>query len=116
MRRRGILLAGSDQPTVDDPRSWGETREARSIGSAKYRPDEPLRRYSDQNLTMRMHIRRLTRLTNALSKKWENLKAALALHFAWYNFCRVHGTLRVTRAMEARVADHIWTVRELITA
>jgi transposase-like protein/IS1 family transposase len=66
-----------------------------------------------QNLTMRMQIRRLTRLTNAFSKKWENLKAALALHFAWYNFCRVHSALRVTPAMESGLTDHIWTVGEL---
>ena len=66
-----------------------------------------------QNLTIRMQIRRLTRLTNAFSKKLENLKAALALHFAWYNFGRVHGSLRVTPAMEAGIADHIWTMEEI---
>ena len=66
-----------------------------------------------QNLTMRMQMRRLTRLTNAFSKKLDNLKAALALHFAWYNFGRVHGSLRVTPAMEAGVADHIWTMEEI---
>ena len=69
-----------------------------------------------QNLTMRMQIRRLTRLTNAFSKKWENLWAALCLHFAWYNFCRVHQTLRITPAMEARIADRVWEVRELLSA
>jgi hypothetical protein len=68
------------------------------------------------NLTMRMQIRRLTRLTNAFSKKWENLKAALALYFAWYNFCHIHRTLRVTPAMEAGITDHIWNVSELIRA
>ncbi len=67
-----------------------------------------------QNLTMRMQIRRLTRLTNAFSKKWGNLKAALALYFCWYNFCRVHMTLRVTPAMEAGIADHVWDLRELL--
>ena len=67
-----------------------------------------------QNLTMRMQIRRLTRLTNAFSKKWENLWAAICLHFAWYNFCRIHRTLRVTPAMEAGIADHVWEVRELL--
>jgi len=69
-----------------------------------------------QNLTMRMQIRRLTRLTNAFSKKWENLRAAVALHFAYYNFCRVHQTLRVTPAMEAGITDHVWTIEELIAA
>lgn len=69
-----------------------------------------------QNLTMRMSMRRLTRLTNAFSKKWENMEKALALHFAYYNFCRVHQSLRVTPAMEASIADHIWTLDELIGA
>jgi transposase-like protein/IS1 family transposase len=67
-----------------------------------------------QNLTMRMQMRRVTRLTNAFSKKWENLNAALALHFAYYNFCRVHKSLRVTPAMEASVSDHVWTIAELL--
>ncbi len=65
-----------------------------------------------QNLTMRMNIRRLTRLTNAFSKKLDNLKAAVALHFAYYNFGRVHQTLRVTPAMEAGLTDHIWELDE----
>jgi hypothetical protein len=69
-----------------------------------------------QNLTMRMSMRRLTRLTNAFSKKWENLNAALALHFAYYNFCRVHKTLRVTPAMQAGISDHIWTISDLLNA
>lgn len=67
-----------------------------------------------QNLTMRMQIRRLTRLTNAFSKKWENLRAAVALHFAYYNFCRVHSSLRVTPAMEAGITDHVWTIEDLV--
>lgn len=67
-----------------------------------------------QNLTMRMQIRRLTRLTNAFSKKYESHKAAIALHFAYYNFCKLHQTLRVTPAMEAGISDHIWAFAELI--
>jgi hypothetical protein len=67
-----------------------------------------------QNLTMRMAIRRFTRLTNAFSKKLDNLKAACALHFAYYNFCRIHQTLRVTPAMEAGLTDHTWTTEELV--
>lgn len=67
-----------------------------------------------QNLTMRMMMRRLTRLTNAFSKKWENLDKALALHFAYYNFCRVHQTLRVTPAMEAGLTNHVWSIAELL--
>ena len=66
------------------------------------------------NLTMRMQMRRLTRLTNAFSKKWEKLYAMLALYFGWYNFCRVHGSLRVTPAMEAGLTDHIWEITELL--
>jgi IS1 family transposase len=69
-----------------------------------------------QNLTMRMQLRRLTRLTNAFSKKLANLKAAVALHFAYYNFCRVHSSLRVTPAMEAGLSDHIWSIAELLGA
>jgi IS1 family transposase len=67
-----------------------------------------------QNLTMRMSIRRFTRLTNGFSKKVENHAHAVALHFMYYNFCRVHQTLRVTPAMEAGLAHHVWTVDELI--
>lgn len=68
------------------------------------------------NLTVRMHLRRFTRLTNGFSKKLENLRAAVALFMAWYNFCRVHQTLRVTPAMEAGLTDHVWTIRELLAA
>jgi IS1 family transposase len=67
-----------------------------------------------QNLTIRMQMRRLTRLTNAFSKKWENLWAAYCLHFGWYNFVRRHQTLRVTPAMAAGITDHMWTMRELL--
>ncbi len=67
------------------------------------------------NLNVRMHLRRFTRLTNAFSKKLDNLKAAINLLVCWYNFCRVHQTLRVTPAMEAGIADHVWSVDELLT-
>ena len=67
-----------------------------------------------QNLTIRMSMRRLTRLTNAFSKKWDNLWAAYCLHFAYYNFCRIHKSLRVTPAMEAGITDHVWEIRELL--
>jgi len=67
------------------------------------------------NLTMRMHTRRLTRLTNAFSKKLVNLEAAIAIFMAYYNFCRVHQTLRVTPAMEAGLTNHAWTLHELLT-
>jgi IS1 family transposase len=67
-----------------------------------------------QNLTIRMQMRRMTRLTNAFSKKWDNLWSAYCLHFAYYNFCRTHKTLRVTPAMEAGIADHVWDLKELL--
>ncbi len=66
------------------------------------------------NLTMRMSMRRFARLTNAFSKKLDNHKAALALYFMHYNFGRVHKTLRVTPAMEAGVADHVWSLEEIV--
>lgn len=67
-----------------------------------------------QNLTIRMACRRFTRLTNAFSKKLDNLKAALALHFAYYNFVRIHRSLRVTPAMAAGVTDRVWDLAELL--
>ncbi len=69
-----------------------------------------------QNLSTRMSVRRFTRLTNAFSKKFENHCAAIMLWFAFYNFCRVHKTLRTTPAMAAGISDHIWSVREVLEA
>ena len=66
-----------------------------------------------QNLTLRMNNRRFTRLTNAFSKKLENHKHSVALHFMHYNFCRIHQTLRVTPAMEAGISDHVWSLEEI---
>lgn len=68
------------------------------------------------NLNCRTFLRRLTRLTNAFSKKVENLVAVLWLYFAHYNFVRIHGSLRVTPAMAARVTDHVWTIEEMLNA
>src|SRR5881296_3150037 len=65
------------------------------------------------NSTMRMGMRRFTRLTNAFSKKLENLQHALALHYVHYNFVRIHKTLRCTPAMEAGIADRLWTVKDI---
>jgi IS1 family transposase len=67
-----------------------------------------------QNLTMRMHMRRFTRLTNGFSKKVDNHAYAVALHFMYCNFVRIHGTLRVTPAVEAGLSDHIWDLAELV--
>jgi len=69
-----------------------------------------------QNLTLRMMSRRFTRLTNAFSKKLSHLKAAISLHFAYYNLCRIHASLRVTPAMQAGIADHVWEMEELVGA
>jgi len=69
-----------------------------------------------QNLTMRMHMRRLTRLTNGFSKKWDNLFAMLCLYFAWYNFVKIHSTLRITPAMAAGITTRVWGVRDLLEA
>ncbi|HXX22415.1 MAG TPA: helix-turn-helix domain-containing protein [Terriglobia bacterium] len=68
------------------------------------------------NLSIRMGTRRFTRLTNAFSKKIENHAAAVALYFMHYNYCRVHQSLRVTPCMEAGLADHVWSVREMLEA
>lgn len=68
-----------------------------------------------QNLTMRMSMRRFTRLSNGYSKKVENHGHAVALYFMFYNFCRVHQTLRVTPAMEAGLANHVWSIEELVS-
>ncbi len=67
-----------------------------------------------QNLTMRMSMRRFTRLTNAFSKKIEDLAHAGALYFMYYNFCRVHQTIKTTPAVASGLADHEWTVEELV--
>jgi IS1 family transposase len=67
-----------------------------------------------QNLSMRMGMRRFTRLTNAFSKKLQNHERAVALYFMYYNFCRIHQTLRVTPAMEAKIADHVWDIKEIV--
>jgi len=68
------------------------------------------------NLSLRMGVRRFTRPTNAFSKKWENHAAAIMPWFAFYNFCRVQKSLRITPAMAAGIATHVWSVRELLEA
>jgi IS1 family transposase len=106
--------------------------EAEPIGAGRYSPPRVVRSerhvvagkpdqqhistslVESQNLTMRMSMRRLTRLTNAFSKKVENLRAAVSLHFAHYNFVRVRKSLRVTPAMAASVSDRLWTLEELV--
>ena len=67
-----------------------------------------------KNLTIRMQMRRFTRLTNGFSKKAANHEASIALHYMHYNYCRIHQMLRVTPAMEAGLSDHVWSVEELV--
>ena len=67
-----------------------------------------------QNLTMRMQMRRYTRLTNAFSKKIENHMHMVALFYMWYNFVRVHQTLRVSPAMQAGISSHLWSIGEIV--
>jgi IS1 family transposase len=111
---------------------YGSTDTGRKSGGAKYSPGVCIGSHADvitgspdsahvstshverANLTMRMSMRRFTRLTNAFSKKVENLAAAVSLHFMHYNFCRVHQTLGTTPAVAAGVTDHTWTLDELI--
>ncbi|HEX4765600.1 MAG TPA: hypothetical protein VH414_04910 [Lichenihabitans sp.] len=106
--------------------------EAEPIGPGRYSPPrvvraerKPLQGSPDpkhistslierQNLTMRMSMRRFTRLTNAFSKKVENLQAAVAVHFAHYNFVRIHSKHRVTPAMAAGVSDRLWSLHDLV--
>jgi hypothetical protein len=68
----------------------------------------------DARLQSQSRLRRFTRLTNAFSKKVENHGHAVTLYFMFYNFCRIHQTLRVTPAMEAKLTDHVWSVEELV--
>lgn len=68
------------------------------------------------NLSIRTSVRRLTRLTNGFSKKWDNLKAMMALYFAFYNFCRIHSSIRCTPAMESGITNTVWTIRDLLMA
>lgn len=76
----------------------------------------PLQNVERQDLNVRMQLRRFTRLTNAFSKKLTNLRAAVALHFAHYNFVQIHQSLRMTPAMAAGITNHLWSVEELLAA
>jgi IS1 family transposase len=103
----------------EDQRRYSPPRLAETIPTPIYgNPDEALictSHVERQNLTMRMCMRRLTRLTNAFSKKWDNLRAATALHFAYYNFCRQHVTLKgATPAMAAGLTDRVLTLAEVL--
>jgi transposase-like protein/IS1 family transposase len=112
-----IKVFAMDVP--EDARRYSPPRLAEAFPTPIYGdPDEKricTSHVERQNLTMRMCMRRLTRLTNGFSKKWSNLKAALALHFAYYNFCRRHITLKGrTPAMAAGLTDRVWGIAELL--
>ena len=110
-----VKMYGND-PEPDSKYSPGECIGCQTVAIA----GRPNPRYVStshverQNLTMRMQMRRFTRLTNAFSKKLENHIAAIALHYMHYNFCRIHQTLRVTPAMAAGIADHVWSIEEVV--
>src|SRR5580704_4903817 len=111
-----VKIYGADRTESEARYSPAECMGCRSIpmsGNPKAR-DISTSFVERQNLTMRMQMRRFTRLTNAFSKKIDNLGYAVALHFMYYNFCRIHQTLRVTPAMEAGIADHVWSIEEIV--
>lgn len=121
----GVIVKVYGDATVEDQRKFSPPRVTdikKTVGMGHV--DESkigTSRVERSNLSHRMHNRRLTRLTNAFSKKWENHEAMMALFVAWYNFCRPHMSLKTsegkrTPAMAAGLADHVWTIRELLVA
>jgi IS1 family transposase len=109
----GLVNLNKDAASRYSPAEVVKVERKRIMGN----PDKDLISTSHvekQNHTLRMHCRRLTRLTNAFSKKLENFKAAIALNFAYYNFCKIHGAVRMTPAMAAGVESSQWTVNELL--
>jgi IS1 family transposase len=105
-----------DDPKPDTRYSPGECIGCQTVGITGHPNPQHIStsHVERQNLTMRMGMRRFTRLTNAFSKKVENHVAMVAIHFMHYNFCRIHKTLRVTPAMQAGLSDHVWNIEELI--
>ncbi len=113
-----MLVKLFGEPTKEDRRKYSPSdcigTEKKVISGMPKTRDISTSLVERQNLTMRMGMRRFTRLTNAFSKKIENLACAVSLHFMHYNFCRIHKTLRVTPAMEAGISDHVWSLEEII--
>ncbi len=108
----GVDTSGPSAGRYSPPKCTGVRR---NVIRGNPDPDHVSTSYIErQNLTMRMSMRRFTRLTNGFSKKVENHAHAVALHFMHYNFCRIHKTLRVTPAMAAGVTDHVWEIEELV--
>lgn len=113
-----IKLYGNEGAGKEDARRYSPAEvtgtEKRPITGNPVMKDVSTSYVERQNLTMRMHMRRFTRLTNAFSKKLENHMHAISLYFMFYNFCKIHKTLRVTPAMEAGIDDHVWDLEEVI--
>lgn len=112
-----VKVYGDDDPNRGAERKYSPSAFVSAIKTPKI-GDPDLAHVSTSyversNLTLRMSCRRFTRLTNAFSKKVENHAHAIALHFMYYNFGRIHKTLRVTPAMEAKIADHVWSLEEI---
>lgn len=105
-------VKGGEAATRYSPGECCGTQKRKMIGKPE-KKDISTSHVERQNLTMRMSMRRFTRLTNAFSKKIENLGHAVALHFMFYNFGRIHQTLRVTPAMQAGLTDHVWSLEEI---
>jgi hypothetical protein len=96
------------------PSAFDRSDSHASLRLARREQALPIARRAPEPHTMRICIRRLTRLTNGFSKKWDNLRAALAQHFAWYNFCRKHITLKgATPAIGAGLTNRVWTIADL---
>lgn len=111
-----LIKVYGDAPIKDQRRYSLPDIKGTTLGVVSGNPDEKHVSTSyveRQNLTMRMGMRRFTRLTNGFSKKVQNLEHAVSLHFMHYNFARIHKTLRVTPAMEAGISDHVWTLEEI---
>jgi IS1 family transposase len=109
------VYTGKGNPKIEgySPVDFVTTRKKAIIGKPNMRKVSTSH-VERQNLTLRMCLRRMTRLTNGFSKRWENLHAALALHFAYYNFVRVHQSLRITPAMAAGITDTLWTLEDIL--
>jgi hypothetical protein len=110
---RGIGKQSSARRTLYSCGQITDTRPIRIRGSAGLHSISGLR-IERQNLTVRMQVRRFTSLMNAFWRELEKLRAALSLYFAWYNFCRVHSSLRVAPAMQAGITDHVWSIAEVM--
>ena len=109
-----IKIYGGSQEEIRYSPSDYVASEKRIISGKPNKRDISTSFVERQNLTMRMSMRRFTRLTNGFSKKVQNHACAVGLHYMHYNFGRIHKTLRVTPAMQAGLADHVWTLDELI--